>query len=483
MTPRYLLRPADGPAMSSMSELPATPAEPSANAVNDAPPVVLCVDDEPAILSSLRRLLRPKGYKVLMAEGGQAGLELLANEPVDLVVSDMRMPEMDGAQFLEQVRLRWPEVIRILLTGYADVSSTIAAINRGEIHRYISKPWDDQNMLLVIEDGLRRGRLERENQRLQALTQAQNQELQALNAGLEARVKARTQEIEQINGMLEQAYAELQSNFLLSINVFAGLMELRDGSMAGYSRQVAALAKGTAHHLGLGPLAEQDLHIAGLLHEVGKLGFPDALLRKPMSLMRGEELQVFRRHPLNAEAALMPLAQLQRAARLVRCQHERLDGKGFPEGLAGEDLPVPAQVLAAAVDYFGLQTGRVAERRYTADEALSMVRGGAEVRYAKSVVEALCAALKTIAEQGPLDRLIQAQDLAEGMVLSRDLTSPQGALLLARGYVFDSRVVKQVREYARREGVKLQLYIRLDAAGAPKTEAAGALGLGHQPPA
>ncbi len=465
-----------------MNEIPAPPTESPAGAADAAPPVVLCVDDEPAILSSLRRLLRPQGYKVLLAEGGQAGLALLAQEPVDLVVSDMRMPEMDGAQFLEQVRQRWPEVVRILLTGYADVTSTIAAINRGEIHRYISKPWDDQNMLLVVQDGLRRRRLEQENHRLQALTQAQNQELQALNAGLEARVKARTQEIQQINGMLEQAYAELQSNFVLSINVFAGLTELRDGSMVGYSRQVADLAKSTAHRLGLGALAEQDLHIAGLLHEVGKLGFPDTLLRKPMSLLRGEELQLYRRHPLNAETALMPLAQLQRAARLVRSQHERLDGKGFPDGLAGEQLPLAAQVLAASVDYHGLQSGRVAEHRYTPDEALSMIRGGADIRYARSVVEALIAALKDLSEQRPLDLLIQAQDLKEGMVLSRDLTSPQGALLLARGYVFDARVVKQVREYAQRAGAKLQLYIRVDVANPSKPEAGSAPASGPQPP-
>lgn len=448
----------------SLAALRASPAVP-----RDAEPaVVLCVDDEPSILSSLRRLLRPQGYKVLLAEGGLAGLALLEHESVDLVISDMRMPEMDGAQFLEQVRLRWPDVVRFLLTGYADVSSTIAAINRGEIHRYISKPWDDQQILMVVDDGLRRHRLEKENHRLQALTRAQNEELQALNAGLEARVASRTQEIQQINGMLEQAYAELQTNFLLSINVFSGLMELRDGSMAGYSRQVAALAKATGQQLGMGPMAEQDLHIAGLLHEVGKLGFPDALLRKPMSLMRGEELQQFRRHPLLGEAALMPLAQLQRAARLVRCQHERIDGKGFPDGLTGDQLSTASQVLAAAADYYALQTGRVAERHYTSDEALAMVKGGVDARYTRPVVEALAAALQEMAAQAPPDRLIQAQELEEGMVLSRDLTSPQGALLLAHGYVFDARVVKQVREYARREGVKLQLYVQLELASPPR---------------
>ncbi|MBB4844818.1 response regulator RpfG family c-di-GMP phosphodiesterase [Paucibacter oligotrophus] len=429
--------------------------------------VILCVDDEPSILSALRRLLRPQGYKVLMAESGAAGLALLEQEAVALVISDMRMPVMDGAQFLEQVRLRWPGTIRILLTGYADVGSTIAAINRGEIHRYVAKPWDDQNMLLTVADGLNRRRLEQENAALLSLTQRQNEELQSLNAGLEARVKARTQEIEQINAMLEQAYAQLQDNFLLSINVFAGLTELRDGSLAGYSRQVAQLAQLTARRLKLGRSVEQDVYIAGLLHEVGKIGFPDAMLRKPMSVLVGEELLRFKRHTLSAEAALMPLAQLQKAARHVRSQHERLDGKGFPDGLKGPDLPQATQALAVAADYMGLQSGRLAERRYSAAEALALIRGGAGTRYEEQVVEAFGEALKEKAETVSDDRLLNATELEEGMVLARDLTSPQGTLLLAAGFVFDARVVRQVREFAQREGAKLQLYIRRSDARQP----------------
>ena len=98
-----------------------------------SPATLLLVDDEPGILSSLRRLLRPAGYKIHTAESGMAGLEILEHETIDLVISDMRMPEMDGAKFLEQVRNRWPAVTRILLTGYADMNSTIDAINRGEV--------------------------------------------------------------------------------------------------------------------------------------------------------------------------------------------------------------------------------------------------------------------------------------------------------------------------------------------------------------
>ena len=163
---------------------------------------LLLVDDEPGILSSLRRLLRMRGYTIHCAQSGQAGLEILERESVDLVISDMRMPEMDGARFLEQVRQRWPTTMRILLTGYADVASTVDAINRGEIYRYVAKPWDDADLQLTVRDALERQRLARENARLLALTQAQNDELKYLNASLEDKVKQRTAEIEQINSFL-----------------------------------------------------------------------------------------------------------------------------------------------------------------------------------------------------------------------------------------------------------------------------------------
>ena len=140
--------------------------------ISQAPSLTLLfVDDEASILSSLRRLFRPHGYRILTAESGAAGLETLEKESVDLVISDMRMPEMDGAQFLEKVRARWPEVTRILLTGYADITSTINAINKGEIYRYIAKPWDDNDIVLVVRDALERKRLQAENTRLLAALQ------------------------------------------------------------------------------------------------------------------------------------------------------------------------------------------------------------------------------------------------------------------------------------------------------------------------
>ena len=368
------------------------------------PPVVLFIDDEPSILSALRRLFRPQGYRVLLADSGRAGLATLETEPVDLVVSDMRMPEMDGAALLEQVCERWPSVGRILLTGYADISSTVAAINRGQIHRYIAKPWDDRELLMCVQDALERRRLEKENRALLQLTRTQNEELQALNASLAARVKARTSELEQVNAMLETSFAQLQENFLLSINVFSGLIELRGGGMAGYSREVADLARRTARRLKLGEALEQDIYVAGLLHEVGKIGFPDAMLRKPVSAMASDELALYRRHTLNGEAALLPLGRLQRVARFVRSHHERIDGKGFPDAVSGDEVPIGAQVLSVASDYYAAQSGRLSLKRYSAAEAHSLILGGAGARYEKSVVDAFELALNDEPTEKPHDR-------------------------------------------------------------------------------
>jgi len=440
-----------GPPIESINTQPPI-AEPT------APATLLLVDDEPSILSALRRLFRPHGYRVLTAEGGLAALDLLQGEAVDLVISDMRMPGMDGARLLERVRHVQPHSARILLTGYADIASTIAAINDGEIDRYIAKPWDDNDILLVVREALARRSLEMRNRELTELTGRQNEELRALNMNLEQRVRSRTAEIEQINDMLNVAYAELKSNFMLSMQIFAGLMELRHNGMSGHSRRVAVWAKKVCARLQLDERTTHDIHVAALLHDIGKIGFPDGLLSKPVSVMTPEETARYRKHPLNAEAALMPLVQLQTVAKFIRSQHERYDGNGFPDAL--DEIPFGARVLAPIIDYETLMAGTLAERRFSPEDAAASIRRGAGSRYDGKVVDALLEVLKEPIEEDRDDRCISALELAAGMVLSRDLVSPQGTLLLAVGYVFDARVVRQVREYAQREGAKLMLHVR-----------------------
>ena len=115
---------------------------------------LLLVDDEENILKSLRRLLRHEPYEILIANDAEQALQLLNQKSVDLVISDARMPGMDGATLLTEVQQRWPECVRILLTGQADLSTTIKAINQGRIYRYISKPWDDEELRLTIRQAL-----------------------------------------------------------------------------------------------------------------------------------------------------------------------------------------------------------------------------------------------------------------------------------------------------------------------------------------
>ncbi len=157
--------------------------------------IILCVDDEIDVLNALRRELRKVADEVLTATSGKEGLEVLASREVAVVISDMRMPEMDGAQFLHGVLELQPETFRILLTGYSDIDATIAAVNEGEIHRFLQKPWQSQALHLAVNQGLERFALIQENRRLTDELAERNQLLQELNETLEQRVEERTNQL------------------------------------------------------------------------------------------------------------------------------------------------------------------------------------------------------------------------------------------------------------------------------------------------
>ena len=425
----------------------------------DLPPAtILCVDDEPNILSALRRIFRPKGYKVLVAESGRAGLELLQNEQVDLVISDMRMPEMDGAQFLAKVRDQWPDTVRMLLTGYADVNAIIEAINRGEIYRYITKPWDDNDITLVVRHALERRLLEHEKKRLERLTQQQNDELKSLNASLEAKVEERTVELKAVN-------EQLKGSFITSIKVFSSLIEMRGGNLGGHSRRVADVARKVAVKLQLDSKAVQDAFVSGLLCEIGKVGFADDLLNLPISMMNPIQLDDFRKHVVRAEQLLMPLQDLRAAAASIGGQLERFDGGGFPSRLAKDDIPIGAQILAVAADYDNLQIGTMAQRKVTASDAKILIAQSSGKRYSPRVVEAFLEVLRDAEASkeikgGMVERA--SHELEVGMVLARDLITPSGLLMLSVNHVLDQRLIQKILDFERSGGLQLTLQIRTD---------------------
>ncbi|MFA7321513.1 MAG: response regulator [Dokdonella sp.] len=148
------------------------------------------MDDEDGILSSLKRTLRREAYRILTASGGRAGLDELARNPVDVIVSDQRMPDMSGVEFLRQAKELYPDTVRMVLSGYSDLQSITDAINEGAIYKFLSKPWDDAVLKAEIADAFQRKQLHDENRRLNQQVQATNAELIRLNARLREALEA-----------------------------------------------------------------------------------------------------------------------------------------------------------------------------------------------------------------------------------------------------------------------------------------------------
>lgn len=437
------------------SETPQT----DANAANL--PTVLCVDDEPNVLASLRRLFRGKGWVTLGAESARAALEMMASQRVDLVISDMRMPGMDGAQFLAEVRSRWPDVMRLLLTGYSDVSAIIDAVNRGEIYRYVTKPWDDNDIVLMVRGALEHQALQREKHRLEALTLAQNQALKELNASLEDRVQARTQE-------LQLANEQLKANFFTSIKVFSTLLEMRGGSLSGHARRVADLSRRIAMKMNLDNKMVQQIFVAALLHEIGKVGFSDELLKTPVAMMTPEQLDAYRSHPARAEMLLLPLPDLREASEIITSQFEHFDGSGFPQQRAGDQIVIGARILSVASDYDNMQIGTLTQTRLKPEEARIIVIHGSGKRYDPQVVSALVSLFedpKPAPEHKETVKEIALglDDLQPGMVLTRDLVTPGGMLMLSAGHQLDERLIGKIVNFLRVGHADLLVNVRADS--------------------
>jgi CheY-like chemotaxis protein len=171
---------------------------------------VLCVDDDAHILHSLKRLLRKENYLLLTAISGAAALKILEESHVDLVVSDQRMPEMNGTEFLAIIREKYPDIIRIVLTGYTEVDSITESINKGHIYKFILKPWNDQNLKLEIKQGLQQYDLVQSNRMLHEKVIQQIEGFKKLNKNMEDLVKKRTKELETQNQALELSHAALE---------------------------------------------------------------------------------------------------------------------------------------------------------------------------------------------------------------------------------------------------------------------------------
>ncbi|MBV8464545.1 MAG: response regulator [Burkholderiales bacterium] len=418
-----------------------------------ATPKVLFVDDEANILSAIRRVFRTCHYDIATAGSGAEALAYLGSHPVDVIVSDMRMPEQSGAELLGIVKERWPETMRIILTGYADVNDTISAINRGEIYRYMLKPWKDDEFLAVIRDAVGVKALKDERTRLEQLVRKQNREL-------EQKVKERTADLQKAMTMLSSAHDSLKKSFVTSIKMFTSLIEMRGGTMAGHSRRVGDLAKQIAKAMGVSDMEAQEVMVAGLLHDIGKLVLPDRLVETPYVQLTPADRIEFEKHAMNGQAALMAVEQLQRPGTIIRQHHERYDGKGYPDGLALEQITLGARILAVANDFDALQIGTLEEHPQQREDAIRNIVNQSGKRYDPKVVDAFRQIVGSTEAAPPADEIaMKSNELKPGMILARDLSTKDGMLLLAKDYALDERLIEQIFSFERSARAPLPIYI------------------------
>lgn len=431
--------------------------------MNDAinPPVatLLFVDDEPSIMSSLKRLFRPHGYRIHTAESGAEALDTLERERIDLVISDMRMPAMDGAAFLGKVREQWPDVTRILLTGHTDMESTIKAINEGEIYRYINKPWNDDEVVVVVREAIERQRLEQENRRLGAELKDKNDALQAVNASLEEKVANRTEDLRKALKLIQASNKKLKATLIATVQSFAGLAELRAKPLTGHAQRVAEQARNLSCKIGLSEAEQQDVLFAALLHDIGKIGMSDSMLGKACSQLAPDERALMTQHPIRGEQALRHIEQMAEVAKLIRHHHEHFDGSGYPDHLAGLQIPVGSRIIAIVNDYDALQTGSLVQQPMRPTDALGYLVEYKGARYDPHLVDLFVDDMRGQLKGQVTDLPYRPVALRPGMQLSRDLMHEDGYKLLSKGRKLDEKMIEQLRNVEINEGKTLKIYI------------------------
>jgi response regulator RpfG family c-di-GMP phosphodiesterase len=299
---------------------------------------LLFVDDEPFVLRALKRTFELEGFEVVTALKPADALELLRSGTGGQFVvigSDYRMPDMNGAEFLQQARELSPQSYRLLISAVEEFHAAVDSINRGEIYRFVPKPWDRDDLLAIVRAAVDDYHLRRNYQEMTALLHAKNAELSALNKTLEDRVGDRTRDLlEALVTAVDQRCAE-----------------------AVHSRKVAAFAVRLGREMKLSDADLTVLQQGALIHDLGKIAVPDSILLKGGGLVP-EEWEQLKRHPELGYRMLANIPSLDQARRLVLTHHERYDGRGYPLGLAGEQLSLGARILHVCEAYESMTAGR-----------------------------------------------------------------------------------------------------------------------------
>jgi response regulator RpfG family c-di-GMP phosphodiesterase len=427
------------------------------------PANLLFVDDEANVLKSLRRLFRGGDYVTHLAGGGLEGLQVLEQESIDLIISDMRMPQMDGAEFLSRAAESWPDVVRILLTGFADIESTISAVNKGKIYSYCSKPWDDQELKALVDKALAQKRMAEERIQLFEIINQQNQQLKDFNSQLEAKVEQRTEQLKSSLQQIDIANKTLKKQYTDTIKTFARIIEMRPGIKSGHAKYIAEVSFKVATRMDVAEQEKKHILYAGLLLQIGKMGFEDSLLSKPFYSMTQETRERYLSHAVEGESLLKSMAQLKEAGRLIRHQFEYYDGSGYPQGLLGDQIPLGSRILAVVRDYLSFLEGSMTGKSMTVSDVLTRLKNKKSIFYDAIVVDAFLTVLSQMETEAcrPVVEISWTK-LKPGMEIEE--IRYEGRVFL-KDCVLDKAKIYEIVQLRQKVGDKLEVKVRLGEAG------------------
>jgi cyclic di-GMP phosphodiesterase len=329
-----------------------------------ASPRILIVDDEVEITEILADLLSEE-YDCLRAGSAEQALVLLHQNEFQLVISDITMPGMSGLEMIPHVKALSPETVVVMISGMQTVESAIGALRLGAFD-YLMKPFDLRQVEAVVKRAL-------EHYDLVVAKQRYENHLEEL-------VEQRTAELDRALNSLEGAYRS-------TLKALTAALETRDSETHGHSERVVSYSLRLGREYGLNRDAMKSLEFGALLHDIGKIGVPDSILRKPAKLTEEEWVRM-REHPMHGQQILRGIEFLQGAARVVAQHHEQWDGSGYPLGLRGEDIDICARIFAVADAFDAITSDRVYRRGKSYEAAAQELDDWAGRQFDPKVVEA-----------------------------------------------------------------------------------------------
>ena len=375
---------------------------------------VLVVDDERGPRESLRMILSGH-HRVTSADEGAEALEILRTESIDLVTVDLNMPGMKGDELMRTIRSEFPQTEIIIITGCGSVETAVEGIRHG-VFDYLTKPFDVVQVTASVERALaRRGSRRRMVcflegiSRVLGLNRDANLVLEELDASPLAQERLRTVLNEPVLGAEPGSARVSGPRTIEFLEVLAETIESRDIYMRGHARRVAFFADLVAGRLCLSREERDHVRLAAFLHDIGKVGAASDLLAGKV-MAEPERLESIQDHPAIGERLLLPLGLAAPVATTVRHHHERYDGAGYPDGLAGDDIPLAARIIAVVDAFDAMTCERPYRQAKTHDEALAVLREEMRGQFDPGLVEIFC----ELAQSGALDSVAAAGNLTSG---------------------------------------------------------------------